>query len=79
MQGVTASFGPGGANPLCIGSFRNDPHGKCGGIEYPGRKPGCAFLFKAPGGQIITARLLAADGTSVVWEPITLDGKHLEC
>jgi hypothetical protein len=78
VSGFTGSLGPGGANPLCIGQFLNDPHSLCGPLQYPGRKPGCVFLFNPHGGQKITARLNRSADVDY-WQPITLDNKRLAC
>jgi hypothetical protein len=73
FEGVTQ----GGQGVLCIGTSAHDARATCAPLEYPDRKPGCVFLFKQTGGQKITARYVVSPQT--VWQPLTLDGRKLQC
>ena len=67
-----------GVHLLCVARKPGDSDAVCGGVVYPGKRPGCGFGFDFTRSQSIVVRVHKASGVTAL-EPLELDGHGFSC
>ena len=62
---------------LCVVRHPGD-NPVCGGVIYPGKRPGCGFGFNFSRAQAVVVRVHKSDGLTDL-EPLQLDGHGPSC